>query len=91
MEKINADNKPAVVPPSTRTNANTKIEVIQPITNGNKIVKWYTDNPNPKIGYKNAVEKCNTTCELEEISLPWGYHDFSSNQSKYAWEPLLIM
>ena len=70
MEKINAANKPAVVPPSTRTNAKTKTEVIEPIINGNNIVKLYTDIPNPKIWYNVAAVKCNTTCELEEISLP---------------------
>ena len=38
-EKISAANKPDVVPPITRTNAKTTIDVIEPITNGNSIVK----------------------------------------------------
>ena len=39
MEKINAANNPAVVPPKTRTNANTTIAVKEPETNGKSIVK----------------------------------------------------
>ena len=39
IEKISAANNPAVVPPKTRTNANTTIAVNQPATNGNIIVK----------------------------------------------------
>ena len=39
IEKINAANNPAVVPPNTRTNANTAIAVSEPTTNGNNIVK----------------------------------------------------
>ena len=38
-EKINAANSPAVVPPRTRTKANTAIAVSEPITIGNSIVK----------------------------------------------------
>ena len=38
-EKINAANNPAVVPPKTRTNANTEIAVSEPTTIGNNIVK----------------------------------------------------
>ena len=39
IEKISAANNPAVVPPKTRTNANTAIAVNEPATNGNIIVK----------------------------------------------------
>ena len=39
MEKINAANSPAVVPPRTRTKANTAIAVSDPTTIGNSIVK----------------------------------------------------
>ena len=39
IEKINAANNPAVVPPRTRTKANTTIAVKEPITNGKSIVK----------------------------------------------------
>ena len=39
IEKINAANNPAVVPPKTRTNANTAIAVKEPKTNGKSIVK----------------------------------------------------
>ena len=39
IEKINAANSPAVVPPSTRTNANTRTAVNEPITKGNNTVK----------------------------------------------------
>ena len=39
IEKISAANNPAVVPPKTRTNANTTIAVNEPATNGNIIVK----------------------------------------------------
>ena len=39
IEKINAANSPAVVPPRTRTKANTAIAVSEPITIGNSIVK----------------------------------------------------
>ena len=38
-EKIKAANSPAVVPPITLTNAKTRIEVNEPITRGNSIVK----------------------------------------------------
>ena len=38
-EKINAANNPAVVPPRTRTKANTIIAVKEPKTNGKSIVK----------------------------------------------------
>tara|TARA_Y100000741_G_scaffold340439_1_gene301998 strand:+ start:532 stop:789 length:258 start_codon:yes stop_codon:yes gene_type:complete len=38
-EKINAANNPAVVPPKTRTKANTAIAVNEPMTIGNSIVK----------------------------------------------------
>ena len=47
---INAANNPAVVPDITRTKANTTIPVNDPITNGNKIVKVYNDEPKLKIG-----------------------------------------
>ena len=49
IEKINAANNPAVVPPKTRTNAKTTIAVKEPITNGKSIVKSYTDEPKLKI------------------------------------------
>ena len=39
IEKINAANNPAVVPPKTRTKAKTTIAVKEPITAGNSIVK----------------------------------------------------
>ena len=39
IEKINAANSPAVVPPRTRTKANTTIAVKEPITNGKSTVK----------------------------------------------------
>ena len=39
IEKINAANNPAVVPPKTRTNAKTTIAVNEPKTNGRSIVK----------------------------------------------------
>ena len=39
IEKINAANNHAVVPPKTRTNANTTIAVKEPKTNGKSIVK----------------------------------------------------
>ena len=39
IEKINAANNPAVVPPKTRTNAKTTIAVKEPKTNGKSIVK----------------------------------------------------
>ena len=39
IANINDARRPAVVPPSTRTNAKTTTEVIEPITNGNSIVK----------------------------------------------------
>ena len=39
MEKINAANSPAVVPPSTRTKANTATAVKEPTTSGKSIVK----------------------------------------------------
>ena len=39
IEKINAANNPAVVPPKTRTNAKTAIAVNEPKTNGKTIVK----------------------------------------------------
>ena len=39
IEKINAANSPAVVPPRTRTKAKTTIAVREPITNGKSIVK----------------------------------------------------
>ena len=38
-EKINAANKPAVVPPKTRTNANTAMAVNEPTTKGRSTVK----------------------------------------------------
>ena len=37
MEKINAANSPAVVPPKTRTKAKTTIAVKEPMTNGKSI------------------------------------------------------
>ena len=39
IEKINAANNPAVVPPKTRTNAKTAIAVKEPKTSGISIVK----------------------------------------------------
>ena len=39
IEKINAANNPAVVPPKTRTNPKTTIAVKEPKTNGRNIVK----------------------------------------------------
>ena len=39
IEKINAANNPAVVPPKTRTKAKTTIVVKEPTTNGKSIVK----------------------------------------------------
>ena len=39
IEKINAANNPAVVPPKTRTNAKTAIAVNDPTTSGKSIVK----------------------------------------------------
>ena len=39
MEKINAANSPAVVPPKTRTKAKTTIAVKEPKTSGKSIVK----------------------------------------------------
>ncbi len=39
IEKINAAYNPAVVPPKTRTKANTAIAVKEPKTAGNNIVK----------------------------------------------------
>ena len=39
IEKINAANNPAVVPPKTRTNAKTTIAVKEPKTSGISIVK----------------------------------------------------
>ena len=39
MENISAANNPAVVPPNTRTKANTTTAVKEPITNGNNTVK----------------------------------------------------
>jgi len=39
IEKINAANNPAVVPPKTRTNAKTTIAVKEPKTKGMSIVK----------------------------------------------------
>ena len=39
IEKINAANSPAVVPPITRTKAKTTIVVREPKTNGKSIVK----------------------------------------------------
>ena len=39
IEKINAANNPAVVPPKTRTNAKTTIAVKEPKTSGMNIVK----------------------------------------------------
>ena len=48
IEKIKAANNPAVVPPSTRTNANTTTAVREPITNGNNIVKLQSDEPKLK-------------------------------------------
>jgi hypothetical protein len=47
MENINAANNPAVVPPKTRTNEKTTIDVIEPTTSGNNIVNSYKDIPNP--------------------------------------------
>ena len=47
IENINAANKPDVVPPKTLTNAKTTIDVSEPITNGNNIVKLYRKVPNP--------------------------------------------
>ena len=38
IEKINAANNPAVVPPKTRTKAKTTIAVKEPRTNGKSIV-----------------------------------------------------
>ena len=38
-ENISAANNPAVVPPNTRTKANTTTAVKEPITNGNNTVK----------------------------------------------------
>ena len=38
-EKISAANNPALVPPNTRTKANTTTAVKEPITNGNNTVK----------------------------------------------------
>ncbi len=48
--KINEANRPAVVPPNTRTNANTTMEVKDPITKGNKTVKSYNVEPKLKMG-----------------------------------------
>ena len=39
IENNNADNNPAVVPPITLTSANITIQVKEPKTTGNKIVK----------------------------------------------------
>ncbi len=49
IEKINAANNPAVVPASTRTNANTTTAVNDPITSGNNIVNSYNELPDPNI------------------------------------------
>ena len=49
IENINAAIIPEVVPPKTRTNANTPIDVKEPKTNGKYTVKSYNDRPNPKI------------------------------------------
>ena len=48
-EKINAANNPAVVPPTTLTNANTRMLVNDPITREKSIVKSYNDEPKLKI------------------------------------------
>ena len=47
IENINEAINPAVVPPKTRTNAKTIIDVIEPMTKGNNTVKSYSDIPNP--------------------------------------------
>ena len=47
IENISAANRPDVVPPNTRTNAKTMTDVNEPITNGNNIVKLYSEVPNP--------------------------------------------
>ena len=39
IEKINAANNPAVVPPKTRTNAKTTTAVKEPKTKGKRMVK----------------------------------------------------
>ncbi len=84
IENINADKSPAVVPPKTRTNAKTTIDVSEPTTNGNNIVKLYNDCPNPNRVYKIPVVRCNVTCEFSAISLPNGCQDFSSTHPEYA-------
>ena len=49
--------RPAVVPPITRTRANTIMAVREPKTTGNIIVKLYKLVPPPKILYKIASVK----------------------------------
>ena len=61
IANIKEANNPAVVPPSTLTNAKATTEVKEPITSGNSIVKLYNDAPKLKIGYRIAVVKCRVT------------------------------
>jgi hypothetical protein len=48
----NAENMPAVVPPSVLTRAKITIVVNDPRMTGNKIVKSNKELPAPKISYK---------------------------------------
>ena len=48
-EKNNDANRPAVVPPKTRTSAKIMTTVNEPTTTGNKIVKSYNEDSPPKI------------------------------------------
>ena len=86
-EKINAANKPAVVPDKTRTNANTTTAVIEPIISGKIIVKSYKDIPFPKIWYNAAVITCNVTWDVSDTFLPKGCQLFVSIHSKYEVWP----
>ena len=81
---IKEANKPAVVPPSTRTNAKTAIAVKEPIIIGKRITKSYSEELNPNNWYKILAVTCNITCEFCETSLPNGCQVFSSIHSEYA-------
>ena len=81
-EKISAANSPAVVPPKTRTKANTTIAVREPITNGKSTVKSYTDEPKLNTGYNDAAVKWSVTWDVSDTFRPNGCQLFSSIQLK---------
>ena len=75
------------MPPITRTVAKITIHDNEPITRGNIIVKFHSEEFPPNMLYMVAVIRCNAVCDVEETSLPYGYHDISSCHSKYSSYP----